>query len=181
MKKRIIDNTEFKGLVTGICRDITASNWRPDYIVGLARGGLQAAVMMSHYLNVPMHTLNVSLRDNTSDIGPESNLWMAEDAFGHRIYDPMSSDDGKKKILIIDDINDSGATMNWIINDWPSGCFPNDERWDNEIWNHNVKFATIVDNLASKCNVKMDFIGMEINKAEEDVWIEFPYENWWAK
>jgi len=25
----------------------------------------------------------------------------------------------------------------------------------------------------------MDFVGMEVNKAEEDVWIDFPYESWW--
>jgi hypothetical protein len=37
----------------------------------------------------------------------------------------------------------------------------------------------VFDNLASKCNVAMDFCGEEINKAEDDIWIEFPYEEWW--
>jgi hypothetical protein len=27
----------------------------------------------------------------------------------------------------------------------------------------------------------MNYWGMEVNKAEEDVWIEFPYEEWWTK
>jgi len=39
----------------------------------------------------------------------------------------------------------------------------------------------LVDNLASKCNVKMDYVGMEVNKAEKDVWIDFPWEDWWTK
>jgi hypothetical protein len=39
----------------------------------------------------------------------------------------------------------------------------------------------LVDNLASKCDVKMDFAGMEVNKAEKDVWIDFPWEDWWTK
>lgn len=168
MDKLVIDNTRFRGLVNSICRDIAASNWRPDYIVGLTRGGLTPAVMISHWLNVPMHTLNVSLRD--SDIGPESNLWMAEDAFGY--------DKPPKNILIVDDINDSGATLNWIMEDWRSGCFPEGSRWQ-DMWNTNVRFAVIVDNLASQCKVKMDYVGMEVNKAEQDVWVEFPYENWW--
>jgi pyrimidine operon attenuation protein/uracil phosphoribosyltransferase len=64
--------------------------------------------------------------------------------------------------------------------DWPSGCLPNDPVWK-EVWNNNVKFAVVVDNLASQCNIKMDFVGMEINKAENDVWVDFPWEDWWQK
>lgn len=167
--KRTINNVEFNGLISRICRDISASNWRPDYIVGITRGGLVPAVMISHYLNVPMHTLNVSLRDG-ADIGPESNLWMAEDAFGYN-SDP-------KNILIVDDINDSGATINWIMEDWRSSCFPDGDRWQ-KMWGDNVRFAVVFDNLASKCNVKMDYCGEEINKADQDVWVDFPYESWW--
>ena len=168
--KRIIDNAEFNGLVSKICREIAVSDWRPDYIVGITRGGLVPAVMLSHYLNVPMHTLNVSLRDNDEHIGPESNLWMAEEAFGYNAE--------PKNILIVDDINDSGATINWIMEDWRSGCFPDGDRWQ-KMWGTNVRFAVVFDNLSSKCNVKMDYSGEEINKAEQDVWIDFPYESWW--
>ena len=181
MKKLIINQLQFNNLVNKICRDITVSGWKPDYIVGITRGGLFPAVMLSHYFNVPCHTLDVSFRD--SELGPESNLWMAEDAFG---YDQnpettiKSNADLKKKILIVDDINDSGATLNWIMQDWRSGCLPNSVDW-NYIFNNNVRFAVIVDNLASQCNVKMDYAGLEINKAENDVWVDFPYEEWWAK
>jgi pyrimidine operon attenuation protein/uracil phosphoribosyltransferase len=49
------------------------------------------------------------------------------------------------------------------------------------VWNNNVKFAVLVDNLASQCEVKMDYVGMEVNKAENDVWIDFPWEDWWTK
>lgn len=180
MNKLILNHNDFKNLVAKICRDITNSNWRPDYIVGLTRGGLLPAVMISHYFNVPCETLKVSLRDNNT--GPESNLWMAEDAFGYAGPEAILPFDTRiaKKILIVDDINDSGATLNWIMEDWRSGCLPNNNQWD-YIFNNNVKFAVVVDNLASKCNVKMDFVGMEVNKAEKDVWIEFPYEEWWTK
>ena len=180
MQKRKIDWQEFQGLVGKICRDISLSNWRPDYIVGITRGGLLPAVMISQYFNVPCETLKVSLRDHGGEHATESNLWMAEDAFGHHIYDPMCSGSGQKKILIVDDINDTGATINWILNDWPSGCFPSDERWP-EIWNQTVRFATVFDNLASEAAVKMDYVGEEINKAENPVWIDFPFEEWWTK
>ena len=196
MNKLVLDQSKLNGLVAKLCRDIVISGWRPDYIVGLTRGGLVPAVMISQYLEVPMHTLSVSLRD--SDTGPESNLWMAEDALGPRTKERIVEDPNDiggilqaasslleegstyKNILIVDDINDTGATLNWIMKDWPSGCFPDDPAWD-EVWNQNVKFAVIVDNLASECTAKMDFVGMEVNKAENDVWVDFPWEDWWTK
>ena len=38
--------------------------YKPTHIVGVARGGLIPAVMLSHMLNIPMETLGVSFRDN---------------------------------------------------------------------------------------------------------------------
>jgi hypoxanthine phosphoribosyltransferase len=175
VNKLIINDAEFKGLVAKICREITLTDWRPDYVVGITRGGLLPAVMISQYFNIPCETLKISLRDGSDQ---ESNLWMAEDAFGYNaaeIEDPLC-----KNILVVDDINDQGSTLNWLMEDWPKGCLPNDARWEH-VWNQNVKFAVVVDNLSSKCNAKMDFVGMEVNKAENDVWIEFPYEEWWTK
>jgi xanthine phosphoribosyltransferase len=177
MKKRQVSWEEYQGLIAKICRDISNSNWRPDYVVGITRGGLLPAKMISYYFEVPCETLKVQLRDGNSC---ESNLWMAEDAFGYEIYDPMVSGSGQKKILIVDDINDTGATLNWIINDWTAGCLPDDERWS-EVWGNNVRFAVIFDNLASKCVTSMNYSGVEINKEEDPAWIDFPYEDWWTK
>ncbi len=194
MNKLIINNDHLNGLVAKICRDIMLSNWRPDYVVGLTRGGLIPAVMISHYFNVPCETLKISLRDGGEC---ESNTWMAEDALGpnsrERLVDDPSDVAGileaasdllengtYKEILVVDDINDTGATFNWLMKDWRSSCFPGDDSWD-EVWNNNVKFAVVVDNLSSNCDVKMDYVGMEINKAENDVWVDFPWEDWWTK
>lgn len=154
---------DIRRLVHTIVRAMNKDNWQPDYIVGLTRGGLVPANMLSQYLDIPMHTLKVSLRDDNFD--PESNLWMAEDAY-----------EGKN-ILVVDDINDTGTTLNWIKEDWPSGCLPNDERWEST-WGTNVRFAVLVDNQDSKFH-NIDYSGIDINKAEEDVWVVFPWENWW--
>ncbi len=194
MNKLIINNDHLNGLVAKICRDIMLSNWRPDYVVGLTRGGLIPAVMISHYFNVPCETLKISLRDGGEC---ESNTWMAEDALGPNskerfIENPVDvsgileaasdllENGTYKEILVVDDINDTGATFNWLMKDWRSSCFPGDDSWD-EVWNNNVKFAVVVDNLSSNCDVKMDYVGMEINKAENDVWVDFPWEDWWTK
>lgn len=181
MKKLVLSNKDINNLTSKICRELSTNIWKPDLIVGINRGGLFPSVMISQWFNVKHVPLTVSLRDHEDC---ESNLWLAEMAFGyHRtdLPDPATSNPAlRKNILIVDDINDSGATFNWIMKDWPSGCLPNDTAWK-DIWNNNVKFAVLVDNLASECEVKMDFCGMEINKAEDDRWVDFPWEDWWTK
>ncbi len=153
-----------------ILRQIHADAWRPDYVVGLTRGGLVPANLISQYLGCRMETLKVSLRDDTEC---ESNLWMAEDAFGHEMDQP-------KRILIVDDINDTGATLNYIREDWPSGCFPDNPRWT-EVWGSNVRVAVLVDNESSKSEIPISYSAVDINKAEQDSWIVFPWESWWQK
>ena len=153
-----------------ILRQIHADAWRPDYVVGLTRGGLVPANLISQYLGCRMETLKVSLRDDTEC---ESNLWMAEDAFGHEMERP-------KNILIVDDINDTGATLNYIREDWPSGCFPDNLRWT-EVWGQNVRVAVLVDNESSKNEIPVSYSAVDLNKAEQDSWIVFPWEEWWQR
>jgi hypoxanthine phosphoribosyltransferase len=170
MKKVFLTWQEVERHTQEILRQIQQDAWLPDYVVGLTRGGLVPANLISQYLNIPMETLKVSLRDDSSQ--PESNLWMAEDAFG-------DNETGGKKILIVDDINDTGATLNYIKQDWQSSCLSTDERWLNDIWGNNVRVAVLYDNEASKSELDIAYSSVTINKAEEDQWIVFPWEDWW--
>ena len=180
MKKLYVDDQQIREYVNKISYQMYKDNWRPDYIVGLTRGGLVPAVYMSHMLDIPMETLKVALRDGE---GGESNCWMAEDAFGYlsaseipRPKDEPTSDPKlRKNILILDDINDTGATLDWIINDWQGINLPNDTAWA-DIWGNNVRFAVLFDNLSSKFSRCVDYHAVTINKAEEDVWIVYPWE-----
>ena len=189
IQKRWLTHEDVRSQCLDLAQKITKSDWKPHYVVGLTRGGLLPAVMLSHWFGVRCETLKVSLRDDGGD--SESNFWMAEDAFGFvtREDDEFSnrSDDvdmtrhyelNRKNILVVDDINDSGATINWIKRDWQSGCLPDDPSWRN-VWHGNVRFAVLVNNLAS--TAKIDYAAMEVNKAEKDLWIEFPWENWWMR
>ena len=165
MTKQYLTYNDVQNYALAIGREILLSDWRPDYIVGITRGGLLPATLLSQFLKIPMVSLDVSLRDNTMEMGPTSNAWMSQDAFE------------SKNILVVDDINDTGATLEWIMDDWKSGCMPHHVKWKT-IFGDNVRFAVIVDNESSEYN-GVSYSGLEINKAENDVWIDFPWEDWW--
>lgn len=156
--QKFYDDNFVKSAVLEIARKLYVDGFKPDYIVGLSRGGLIPGVLLSHYLDIPFHPLGHD----------ESNCWMAEDAFG-AYSDPI-------KILVIDDINDTGGTFNDLTEDWRGVCFPDDERWNNT-WHQSVKFAALIHNEASE--FETDYRGHTINKAENPEWCVFPWERWW--
>ena len=164
MKKVYYTWQDVENQTQEILRQLQRDAWMPDYVVGLTRGGLVPATLISQYLECPMECLKVSLRDDNSQ--PESNLWMSEDAFE------------QKRILIVDDINDSGATLNWIQEDWQSSNLPDNPKWQ-EIWGNTVRVATLVDNESSASELTVSYSAVGLNKAEEDVWICFPWEEFW--
>jgi hypoxanthine phosphoribosyltransferase len=166
IKKHYYSWQDIETMCTSIVNQMYTDNWRPDYIVGLTRGGNVPATIISNMTGIRCEALKVSLRDDDSE--SESNCWMAEDAFGYN-KEPMN-------ILIVDDINDTGATFNWITKDWQAGCLPGDDKWQS-VWNNNVRFATLTDNLASEFTEHCAYTCHEINKSEEDVWLVYPWEN----
>tara|TARA_Y100000389_G_scaffold120343_1_gene117635 strand:- start:2760 stop:3254 length:495 start_codon:yes stop_codon:yes gene_type:complete len=163
MKNIDYDWTKVEKGIQHIAMQMYESGWRPDYIVGITRGGLVPAVMLSHMTNIPMHTLSIQLGAEGLEENTESNCWMAEDAFGYK---------EQKNILVIDDINRGGDALAWLMNDWKAGCLPNDERWG-QVWHNNVKFASILSDPNSI--VDTDYFYQEIYSEDEN-WVTFPWE-----
>jgi hypoxanthine phosphoribosyltransferase len=180
IKKHYYNWQDVENACINIALQMYKDKWRPDYIVGITRGGNVPATILSNMLGVRGEALKVSLRDATGE--SESNCWMASDAFGYVDEEERANTKSRwdiakrKKILIVDDINDTGATFNWIKQDWPAGCLPNEESWKT-VWHNNVRFATITDNLSSNFNGTVDYSVHEVNKAEQDVWLVYPWEN----
>ena len=176
IKKHYYSWADVEKMCVSIVNQMYKDNWRPDYIVGITRGGNVPATIISNITGIRCEALKVSLRDGESGKTGDSMLWIAEDAFGYNDGTLVTAGPLENKILIVDDINDTGATFNWIMNDWKSGCLPDHLRWNN-IFGNNVRFATLTDNLASEFNSKISYTCHEVNKAEEDVWLVYPWEN----
>lgn len=161
------------GKIESSCKEIAnqlkKDEFVPDYIVGITRGGAIPAIMISNLLKIPMRPLEVSLRDSGVTVSATD---LAEDAAGYDPEKQVFNDERRKNILIVDDINDSGATINWIKTDWEKSC-GRFNKW-NEIWHKNVKFATVTNNLASSATV--DYATVYINKLVNPCWIVFPWE-----
>ena len=149
IKKHFYSWQDIETMCTSIVKQMYADNYKPDYIVGLTRGGNIPATIISNMLDIPCEAMKVSFRN---DDRVDRDHWLSAFAM-------------EKKILIVDDINDSGATFKWIWNDW---------ELENIV--HGVKFATLTENLASEFE-NVSYHVHEVNKAEEDVWLVYPWEN----
>ena len=92
---------------------------------------------------------------------------------------PQDALDGKK-ILIVDDINDTGDTLSWIKEDWNNSCKFYEKGKSPEInWEENVRFAVLIENEPSNFG-GVDYVSKFINKNENPQWIVYPWEEWWA-
>ena len=184
IKKHYYTWQDVEKACTSIALQMYKDAWRPDYIVGITKGGNVPATILCNMLGIRGEALKVSLRDDAEG-DCESNCWMSEDAFGYVPEDDRDVyksrwDNGKRKnILIVDDINDTGATFNWIKQDWMSSCLPNEDFAWKSVWegiSANVRFAVITENLSSNFD-GVRYYAHEVNKAEEDVWLVYPWEN----
>ena len=146
--KQYFTMIQVRNALNQIADRMAEDNWKPDVIMGINRGGCIPGVYLSHKLNIPHEVLDVRLRDHKA----KPDLRVLEKAFAFQ-----------KKILIIDDINDSGATFKYIEENFGK----HEER---------IKFAALIHNKPSKA--KVDYHGYEINKEEVPSWIVFPWEEW---
>ncbi len=138
---------EMRRDVNTLCRTISLDKFDPQVIVGISRGGLTPGVMMSHWMQKPFKPIKTSLRDF-----PE---W--ED------YLPKKTDE---RVLIVDDICDSGETFQKISDFITERGVDVEVRFASLWWNNEVDFEP-------------HYYVQECAKDSEGIWIHFPWEHWW--
>ena len=135
--------------IKSIIDQIHFSEWIPDYIVGVKRGGLIPAIKLSHSINKPMIMMSCQLRDSQDN---EVRLYEVEE---------ISKD---KNILIVDDICDSGITLSQIILKFIANGF--------DI--NNLKTCALFYN--SEQNFTVDYFTRKLKRSVNTEWIHFPWE-----
>jgi|PlaIllAssembly_1097288.scaffolds.fasta_scaffold00015_20 hypoxanthine phosphoribosyltransferase len=134
--------------------ELSRSDRKISAIIGIHRGGLVPAVMLSHLLNLPLKTLEWQTRDQGQAADVDGLI---------RILLDCPSDES---LLVIDEIADSGKTLNAIheqvgfINA-RFACFP-----------IKVYYGVIVKRTA--CRLDMPVLSVHVLDSEE--WVHFPWE-----
>ena len=131
-----------------IVEQIENSNWSPNVIISINRGGCVPGIYLSHRLNLKHKVIDIQLRD--SNRSPDFKL----------VKQKIKRFDN---ILLVDDINDSGKTLKTIYN--------LSNAYSKKIYN-----ATLIYNQESI--IKTDFYGRMIKRSEDKNWYVFPWEEW---
>ncbi|KKC26206.1 phosphoribosyltransferase [Sphingomonas sp. SRS2] len=144
-----VDQPEFLTAVHYFAARIRESDWAPDFIIGLGRGGLTPAVYLSHATGVPM--LSVDHSSHLPDFAAELLVKLAIRSMTDRL-------------LFVDDINDSGGTITHVKAALAeAGGNPD-----------NVRFATLIDNVVSA--ERVDYRFRTIDRGVNKDWFVFPWE-----
>lgn len=159
-------NDQISDLLKEIVRQVANSEWKPDCIIGLSRGGLDIGAKLSHYFSVPFEPLKWQTRNGKFQ--DKDNLIRIVLGANY------------KNILIIDDILDSGISLTGIFEELEINVNARNKNTDYESSGPDIRYAALIQNISAKHAIELDYCATEINKDESDSWICFPWENWWA-
>jgi hypoxanthine phosphoribosyltransferase len=154
MNKRYLTYQHIEQQVAAIAQQLTTDQWKPDLIVALSRGGLLPGVRLSYLLDLPCRAVNLSLRDH-----PTNQLISLE-------WQQVLTAE-RRRVLVVDDINDSGDTILAVKQGWKNLVENN--------FQDQVRFAVLLNKNSS--TVCADYWAEAVDYTESQVWWVFPWEN----
>ena len=154
MSKIPFSYTEIHNIVKIKSIDII-NQFNPDVIIAISGGGLIPARILRTYIDIPIYTVSMRYYNKNNEImeHPELLQW-------------INNDFSNKNVLIVDEIDDSGSTINFCV----------DKLRD---INKCKKIAAFVIHYKLKTkrfdNTRLDidyFIGQDV----QDKWIQYPWD-----
>jgi len=145
-----ISQEAFVAAIETLRAALETDEWRPDFIVGIGRGGLTPAVYLSHATGLPMLSV-----DWSSQVADFADTLLARLAQRTR---------AGERLLFLDDINDSGATIARIRATLAEA----------QADAGAVRFATLIDNRSSA--ERVDYAARDIDRRVTKDWFVFPWE-----
>jgi hypoxanthine phosphoribosyltransferase len=141
---------QFLADVEAVALQLEAGAWKPDFLVGIGRGGLVPAAYLSHRLDIAMLSV-----DHSS----------GEPGFGEELLVKLAGKimDGRR-ILVVDDINDSGTTIACIRAAIAAKGGNEDQ----------LRVAVLINNSRSKA--KAEYEASRIDRNADKRWFVFPWE-----
>jgi len=141
---------DFLADLEAVAAQVEGDSWRPDFLVGIGRGGLVPAAYLSHRTGIAMLSV-----DHSS----------GEPGFAGELLDKLAAKiRAGRRILIVDDINDSGATIAHLRAAIEAKCGDG----------AGLRVAVLVDNVSSKA--RTDYRGTRIDRSSDKRWFVFPWE-----
>ena len=145
-----IAHDDFVATIRTLATLLAEDAWKPDFIIGVGRGGLVPAVFLSHATGLPM--LSVDYSSQVKDFADGALMKLAQRTLGG------------ERLLFLDDINDSGRTIGHLRDTLASGgAAPG-----------AIRFATLIDNVSSTQTV--DYRARTIDRRDTKDWFIFPWE-----
>lgn len=136
--------------VQAVAAALEADAWRPDHIVGIGRGGLVPSAYLSHRTGISLLSV-----DHSAGVA----------AFGEELLATLAAATRTgERILLVDDINDSGHTLAALKATLARHGAVAD----------GVRIAVLIDNVRSVTAV--DYRARTIDRARDKRWFVFPWE-----
>ncbi|MDA9177277.1 phosphoribosyltransferase domain-containing protein [Candidatus Pelagibacter sp.] len=158
-EKMIVEWEEYKKIVEKLAIEIHAS-YKPTVLIGIMRGAAPIIDILSRILKLPIAYIVIQSYSGEGMEDQQGQLMFA------REISSLANNDDFKKVLLIDDLSDTGLTLNksieWLKNYGPTKNFINE-----------VKTACLWKKKSS--TFEPDFCPVRLNS---DPWIVQPTEHY---
>lgn len=145
-----IAQEEFVADVRAVAAMVLADPWKPDFLIGIGRGGLVPATYLSHATGIAL--LSIDHSSHHPGFADELLRTLAAETIAG------------KCLLLIDDINDSGRTIVALLSAIADAGGVRDR----------VRVAVLIDNIQSVARVA--YRSRTVDRTIDKRWFVFPWE-----